>query len=178
MLLFNLKDNCEFLDDGSREVILKEETEEVSYVKYSLNENVLSIIDIQRTTTGRYRLKKKNRYYGTEVFNILLLHLKERDESFSSIKGTLSHFDAKNNWKDSISFYYDFVNHIFQGLGYSLKFVLYDNLEDMKNNIPVHIPDKNFEKIEFINFIESFIDKHTIYKYDAYFKFFTTNNSL
>ena len=84
----------------------------------------------------------------------------------------------KNNWKDSIPFYYNLVNHFFQELGYSYKFVLFDNLEDMQNNISVPIPDKRCEKYEFINFIESLKEKHTIYKHDACLKFFITNNRI
>ena len=164
--VYTARDDC-----SCRYIALIEDGAEVASVNYALSSGQLHIQAIERTLAGRTSKAVAGRYYGTEVFGILLMHLKRRNECFMYIGGELAVSDAKqNNWKDSIPFYYNLPTFLPHELGYTLKYSLFDSSSAKENNQCIEIPSENTKSLEFVSFIQGFTRKHLEKNYCAYFR--------
>lgn len=128
---------------------------EVASITYNIIGSTIYIDNIQKST---YACRKygNNYHFGTIIFNELLKYIKNNCYCITDIKGTLSFFDAENNWIDSIPFYFNFPNYIDDSLKYKLEFHLF-NKDNYTSEILLPID------------IEEFIKEHINTKSDASF---------
>ena len=151
-------------DEGARNIYGYWDKKQVSSVLYGLKDGKLIISDI--SNDAKFTYDRSTDHFGTELFNELLLHLKDLNQTFECINGSLSPFDAINgNWLTSIKFYDDFCKWSDASLGYRLKFHLYNESERINEiQLPVDVNERN-------TFIKAFTEDHAQTKQAAAFTY-------
>lgn len=153
-----------FNDIGTRNIYGYLDKKEVSSIIYGLKDNEITIIDI--TSKQSESTSKNSHHFGTEIFNELLLHLKNNNEYIISIKGSLSPLDAKKgNWGKSLKFYYDFSRWLDSRLEYELEFSLYDD-KNFQHRIALPI-----DRSQCLQYFEEFTKEHIEFQKWASFSY-------
>lgn len=128
---------------------------QVAYIRYKIENNTLTISDIQRLKIADMHFDRASNFFGTDIFNKLLCCLQVHDVKITKIEGRLAAADRENNWAKSISFYDSFVRHLEPYLNYSLIFDLYENTDFTSKYFLSS--DKAIREKEIATFIEQHI---------------------
>lgn len=154
--------------DGKNSIQLYDNKRFVAEITFRMNDKELWITNLYRTSYGE-TVRKPGRYYGTEIFSILLMRLFQSGESFDYIIGRLSFHDAESDyWTKSIPYYARFEQFVPKEVGYRLKFYLFADKEAMCNREYVKLPDDK-EREAFQEFVNDFQQEHIQQSRDAYF---------
>ena len=112
---------------------LMDEKNDLVEIEYTFNSNgVLRIHNINRTSWGE-QIKYQEYHLGTTAMNLLIGELRTQNKNVGIIKGTLSNYQAKEYWGNSLPFYFHFPNYFTYPNLAAVFHLFYD--EEYKNEI-------------------------------------------